>query len=71
MNTKQIERTAFCLGFIDGTKTKKFFSRKQAEIKFRGLSNDAIECYLNGRDDGVRGDDYRYRLAVAQQKIAA
>ena len=62
MTTKRIESTAFALGFIDGRKVKKHISRKQAERKLRGLHSAAIDCYLNGHDDGVKGDDFRYRL---------
>jgi len=66
MNESSINRTAFVLGYLDGRKSRRFISIRQAQRKFSGLPAAAIECYLNGHDDGVRGDDTRYRLMSKQ-----
>ena len=71
MNLTSIERTAFALGYLDGKKCKTHFSRRQAGRKLAGLPGSAIDAYLSGRDDGVRGDDWRYRLICSLTKSDA
>jgi hypothetical protein len=52
----------FCAGFMDGRRTRVFFSRKQAEAKYPRANSEQINAYLNGRDDGVQRDTFRYDL---------
>jgi hypothetical protein len=55
------ERNAFCLGYEDGAFDQKNISRRQVETDRPSLFDYEIDAYLNGHDDGVRGDTWRYR----------
>jgi len=64
MDNSTLDCTAFALGYLDGRKSRKEITRRQAERKLRGLPSTSVECYINGHCDGVRGNDYRYRLSA-------
>ena len=56
---RSIEDSAFLVGYQDGLRTRKHISRRQAQIMLNGLTDAAIDAYLNGRDDGVNRDNFR------------
>jgi hypothetical protein len=57
---------AFKLGYRHGMATKAYVSRRQVAEQFPAWNDDTIDRYLNGRDDGVAGDDWRLRQRAAQ-----
>ena len=63
---------AFVIGFNSGRRTRRFISRKDAEIRNPRMSAEEIESYLNGHDDGVRRDFWRVtQMLPAAQRAAA
>ena len=66
-----LTKTAFMLGWQDGAKAKRHITRRQAERTLAGWAPDATEAYLNGHDDGVKGDRFRYWLATRGETPAA
>jgi hypothetical protein len=54
---------AFALGWRHGNVTRLHCSRREAETYFADVRPDwgsaEMDLYLNGRDDGVRGDRFR------------
>jgi hypothetical protein len=52
--------SAFVLGFFHGRKTGLYASNREVQAKYVHFNTEQVECYQNGRDDGVRGDSWRY-----------
>ena len=55
--------TAFEAGYRDGRRTGRFTSAAEVIDDHPDWPARLIEIYLNGRDDGVIGDDFRLRGA--------
>ena len=51
---------AFVTGYNHGHIMGLYCSRRAAESRFPEWSIEQIEAYLNGRDDGVKGDSTRF-----------
>jgi hypothetical protein len=53
-------RRAFKAGFWVGTVTGRDLSPREVEEMNPELSVREVEAFLNGNDDGVRGDSWRF-----------
>jgi hypothetical protein len=53
-------RRAFKAGFWVGTVTGRELSANEVEEMNSDLSSREVEAFLNGNDDGVKGDSWRF-----------
>lgn len=60
---------AFYRGFCYGRKYG-YATPRQAEAMYPEYSYDLCRIFLNGVDDGVRGDRYRVNLTMAEVRSA-
>ena len=65
MTQKSRQALTLCLGYLDGLRTRRHLDRAAAERALVGLAQADIEAYLNGHDDGVKGERTRYMAAKA------
>ncbi len=56
----------FLTGYADGERSGTFCSIAEAEDQHPGWTDQQITSYLNGRDDGVAGEDWRKRRMLAE-----
>jgi hypothetical protein len=49
-------------GWLDGHVSRQFVSPREACDLYPAASADWLDAYLNGRDDGVRGDVTRVAM---------
>jgi hypothetical protein len=56
-------RTPFEIGYQHGAATHTYASAAEAHDLYPTWTARMVELYLNGRDDGVAGDDWRLRQA--------
>ncbi|MEW6263366.1 MAG: hypothetical protein AB1641_09830 [Thermodesulfobacteriota bacterium] len=54
---------AFIDGYRYGRKLKKDMTPREANKVRPGYNHKEIDVFLNGLQDALIGDDYRYRLA--------
>jgi hypothetical protein len=52
-------KAAFLMGFQDGQRDKTYYSAHQVLHRFPDWPDENVATYLNGLDDGIKGDDYR------------
>ena len=71
MTKRTIAESTFLVGYQDGLRYGTQISRRDAENKLVGLDDDCITSYINGRDDGVRRDNFRVKLINAQSELRA
>lgn len=59
---------AFEAGFRDGLKLKRHISAHEVSERYPEYNSEEIADYLNGLEDGIAGDFFRYaaRLVRAQ-----
>lgn len=57
---------AFILGFSVGRKTRRYWSAREALAAYPGVDHEA---FLNGTDDGARGDVWRLNMLRAPGKV--
>jgi len=70
MATFHHSNEAFLTGYAHGSITGEYASRREAEVRFPAWDRDQIDSYLNGRDDGVKGDGTRV-FAIRAARAAA
>ena len=68
---RTLAASAFLVGYKDGLHYRTEITRRAADEKLRGLSNECIESYMNGRADGVKRDNFRVKLINAQTELRA
>lgn len=59
MTQQDLERLAFLTGYDHGHIAGTHASPREATERFPAWNAGQIDAYLNGRDDGVRGDPWR------------
>lgn len=56
-----LRHMTFALGYRHGEQTGEHVSNREVAEQFPYMTDEAIEIYQNGRDDGIAGDDWRLK----------
>jgi hypothetical protein len=63
-------RQFFEAGWVHGDRYGRHQSPREVLKAHPGLTDELVSVYLNGQDDGIRGDRFRLDLGLQMAKAA-